>query len=116
MNTNKIKNKRVGSFLLTHLQAYLQVPTASLPGLYSPVSSFLLHSSKFYSHYYYFLFVVSGALPDLLGRYAAFCFLLVFSISYFVIYRRPFCVAWAQLPLGEASGKRGPAHRTYAHR
>ena len=111
MNTNKIKNKRVGSFLLTHLQAYLQVPTASLPGLYSPVSSFLLNSSKFYSHYFLF-----GTLPDLLGRYAAFCFLIVFSISYFVIYRRPFCVAWAQLPLGEASGKRGPAHRTHAHR
>ena len=30
-------------------------------------------------------------------------------------YRRPFCVAWAQLPLREASGKRGLVHRTNAH-
>ena len=32
------------------------------------------------------------------------------------IYRRPFCVVWAQLPLGKASGERGLAHRTHAHR
>ena len=30
-------------------------------------------------------------------------------------YRRPFCMAWTQLPLGKASGERGPAHRTHAH-
>ena len=33
-----------------------------------------------------------------------------------VNYRRPFCVVWAQLPLGKASGERGPAHRTHTHR
>ena len=27
-----------------------------------------------------------------------------------------FCVAWAQLPLRKASGKRGPAHRTHTQR
>ena len=26
-------------------------------------------------------------------------------------YRRSSCMEWAQLPFGEASGKRGPAHR-----
>ena len=30
-------------------------------------------------------------------------------------YRRLFCMAWAQLPLRKASGKRGPAHRTHVH-
>ena len=33
----------------------------------------------------------------------------------FEVYRRPFCMAWAQLPLGKASGERGPAHRTHTH-
>ena len=31
------------------------------------------------------------------------------------LYGRPYCVAWAQLPLGKASGKRGPAHGTHTH-
>ena len=31
------------------------------------------------------------------------------------LYRSPFCMAWAQLPLGKASGKRGPGHGTHAH-
>ena len=30
-------------------------------------------------------------------------------------YRRPFCIVWAQLPLGKASGKRGLPHRTQDH-
>ena len=30
-------------------------------------------------------------------------------------YRRPFRVAWTQLPLGKASGEWGLAHRTHAH-
>ena len=30
-------------------------------------------------------------------------------------YRRPFCVVWAQLALGKASGKQGLAHRAHTH-
>ena len=30
----------------------------------------------------------------------------------FEVYRRPFCMAWAQLPLQKARGKRGLEHRT----
>ena len=30
-------------------------------------------------------------------------------------YKRPFCMAWAQLPLRKASGKRDPTHRTHTH-
>ena len=43
---------------------------------------------------------------------------LLFNIHKYTghLYRTPFCVAWAQLPLGEASGKRGLAHRTHTHR
>ena len=30
-------------------------------------------------------------------------------------YRRPLCMAWAQLPLGKVTRKQGSAHRTQAH-
>ena len=51
------------------------------------------------------------------GQYV--CYLLKMFQKYIYIYthtyRRPFCIVWAQLPLGKASGERGLAHRTHAH-